>query len=65
MADLLLILVSAVLGFFVLLVVDYTFHHAFIVFCGLVIVLICLFWLHPNFAAGMGLALIFILLSGG
>jgi len=50
-------LVAAVAGFFLLLIADYVFHHARLVFVLWFILLIGLILVEPHFAVGMGLAL--------
>jgi len=56
--------VGAAFGaFFLLLVTDYVFHHAPLVFIPWFIFLIYFAFIQPHFAVGLGLALWFILAS--
>lgn len=50
-------LVGTVAGFFLLLISDYVFNHARLVFVFWFILLIGLILVEPHFAVGMGLAL--------
>ena len=50
-------------AFFLLLVSDYVFHHAPLVFIPWIIALIYFAFVQPHFAVGLGLALWFMLAS--
>ena len=54
---------GAFAGFFLLLVTDYVFHHAPLVFIPWFIFLIFFAFILPHFAVGLGLALGFMLVS--
>ena len=55
--------VGALGAFFLLLVTDYVFHHAPLVFIPWFIFLIYFAFVQPHFAVGLGLALWFMLAS--
>jgi hypothetical protein len=55
--------VGAFGAFFLLLIGDYVFHHAPLVFIPLLICLIYFAIIHPHLAVGMGLALWYMVIS--
>jgi hypothetical protein len=55
--------VAAFGAFFLLLITDYVFHHAFLVFIPWFIALISFAVIQPHFGVGLGLALWFMLVS--